>query len=187
MKDRVREAVFNLVGPMINGAYAIDLFAGTGVLGIESVSRGAASATLIERHFPTARAIEDRAAEFGIAAQIHVISGDAFTWVRRPTVAADHPWVVFCSPPFEFFVKREAEMLKLLTTLMETAPLGSVLAVEADEHFEVRLLPRPDDWDIREYPPATVAILCVTANTRPLPQPDDSRPNDNPNESNSCL
>ena len=60
MKDRVREAVFNLVGPTVVGSYAIDLFAGTGVLGIEAVSRGAASATLIERHFPTARAIVDK-------------------------------------------------------------------------------------------------------------------------------
>lgn len=172
MKDRVREAVFNLVGPTVVGSYAIDLFAGTGVLGIEAVSRGAASATLIERHFPTARAIEDRAAAFGIADQIHVISGDAFTWVRRPTVPADRPWVVFCSPPFEFFVKREAEMLKLLTTLMESAPPGSVLAVEADEHFDVQLLPRPEEWDVREYPPATVAMLRLPAAGQPV-EPND--------------
>ena len=54
-------------------------------------------------------------------------------------------------------------MLKLLTTLMETAPPGSVLAVEADEHFDTQLLPRPGEWDIREYPPATVAMLRLPA------------------------
>src|SRR5438105_2010542 len=53
MKDRVREAVFNLLGPSVTGSHAIDLFAGTGALGLEALSRGAARATFIERHFPT--------------------------------------------------------------------------------------------------------------------------------------
>src|SRR6186713_2214397 len=61
MKDRVREAVFNLLGPQIKGTHAIDLFAGTGALGLEAVSRGASRATLIERHLPTAKLIEQNA------------------------------------------------------------------------------------------------------------------------------
>ena len=52
MKDRLREAVFNLIGPDIRGKHAIDLFAGTGALALESLSRGAKSATLIEQHHP---------------------------------------------------------------------------------------------------------------------------------------
>ncbi len=58
MKDRVREALFNLVGPSVKGQHAIDLFAGTGALGLEALSRGAASATFIEQHFPTANLVE---------------------------------------------------------------------------------------------------------------------------------
>src|SRR5437868_14777408 len=58
MKDRVREAVFNLLGPQIAGSHAIDLFAGTGALGLEAISRGASKATFIERHLPTAKLIE---------------------------------------------------------------------------------------------------------------------------------
>src|SRR5262249_42961688 len=54
MKDRVREALFNLIGPNVRGMHAIDLFAGTGALGLEAISRGAAGATFIERHYPTA-------------------------------------------------------------------------------------------------------------------------------------
>ena len=48
MKNRVREAMFNLVGPWVKGTYTIDLFAGTGAVGLESVSRGSVGATLIE-------------------------------------------------------------------------------------------------------------------------------------------
>src|SRR4051794_22495694 len=62
MKDRVREAVFNLLGKQIAGSHAIDLFAGTGALGLEALSRGAARATFIERHFLTAKLIEENAA-----------------------------------------------------------------------------------------------------------------------------
>src|SRR4029453_14397542 len=61
MKDRVREAVFNLLGPGVQGAHALDLFAGTGALGLEAISRGAARATFLERHLPTCRLIEQNA------------------------------------------------------------------------------------------------------------------------------
>src|ERR1041384_3149877 len=63
MKDRVREAVFNLVES--DGVYAIDLFAGTGALGLEAISRGASGALFIERHFPTARLVEQNAQQLG--------------------------------------------------------------------------------------------------------------------------
>ena len=58
MKHRVREAMFNLVGPAVGGMHAVDLFAGTGALALEAISRGAAEATMVERHFPTVRCIE---------------------------------------------------------------------------------------------------------------------------------
>ena len=55
MKDRVREALFNLLGNAVEGKIAIDLFAGTGALGLEALSRGASRAVFIERHRPTAQ------------------------------------------------------------------------------------------------------------------------------------
>ena len=54
MKDRLREAIFNLVGPLPPGMQAWDLFAGTGALGLEAISRGAERATFLEQHYPTA-------------------------------------------------------------------------------------------------------------------------------------
>ena len=59
MKDRVREALFNLLGRAVEGKTAIDLFAGTGALAFEALSRGAARAVAIELHRPTARLILD--------------------------------------------------------------------------------------------------------------------------------
>ena len=67
MKDRVREAVFNLIGPAVRGTHAIDLFAGTGALGLEALSRGAASALFVERHFPTADVIRQNVETLGVS------------------------------------------------------------------------------------------------------------------------
>src|SRR5579871_5940240 len=73
MKDRVREALFNLIGPAVKGVHAIDLFAGTGALGFEALSRGASGATFAERHFPTADLIKKNAAELGVGDRATII------------------------------------------------------------------------------------------------------------------
>jgi 16S rRNA (guanine966-N2)-methyltransferase len=161
MKDRVREAVFNLLGPSVGGSHAIDLFAGTGALGLEAISRGAAHATFIERHFPTTQLIEQNAAAIGVADQVKVVFGDAFRWSDGYEVGNAEILTVFCSPPFDFYVERQAEMLAMIGGWIEKSPAGSQVVVEADERFDVGLLPRPEAWDVRTYLPAVVAIAST--------------------------
>lgn len=166
MKDRVREALFNLLGPDVRGKHAIDLFAGTGALGFEAISRGAARATLIERHFPTARVIRQNMADLGVESQCHVFAADAFLWFRQqqasnPDLLAGQPWLILCSPPFDFFVDRLPEMHRLLAELLRAAPVTSLMAVEADQRFDWTTLQDLGDWDIRRYPPALLGILEV--------------------------
>ena len=159
MKDRVREAVFNLVGPAVKGTHAIDLFAGTGALGLEAISRGAARATFIEQHFPSARLIEQNAAALGVADRCEVVPGDAFAWVQRREELSPGPWVVFCSPPYVFYVERAEAMIAMLGDLAARAPQGSILVTEADSRFDFSTLIEPDRWNIRSYPPAVIGIL----------------------------
>ena len=160
MKDRLREAVFNLIGPDIRGKLAIDLFAGTGALGLEAISRGADRAILIEQHFPTANLIRRNIADLGLDAQTEVIPGNTFIWwkMKGPAVPGDRPWTVFCSPPYEFYAGRNAEMLELISTMLDAAPAESILVVEADARFDFQTLPDPTRWDVREYPPAVVGL-----------------------------
>ncbi len=159
MKQRVREAVFNLVGPDIQGKYAIDLFAGTGALGMEAISRGAAHALFIERHFPTADLIGHNAAALGIAACCTVFGGDTFHWWREGPTLPETPWVVFCSPPYALYVDEQAKMRALLAEMVAAAPAESMFVVEADDRFDMSSLPQADDWDVRDYTPAIVGIL----------------------------
>ncbi len=162
MKDRTREAVFNLLGPRVKDKHAIDLFAGTGALGLEAISRGAARATLIERHFPTARIIRQNIQSLGADQLCQVVTADAFFWARQQADADDGlgqmPCVVFCSPPYRFYEELLDEMLTLITRLIHAAAADSIFVVEADVRLDVARLPEADAWDVRQYSPAQIAI-----------------------------
>lgn len=158
MKDRVREALFNLLGNTVQGKLAINLFAGTGALGLEALSRGAARAVFIERHRPTAQMIERNAATLGVEGSTEVVFADAFLWARRQFEPGTGALLAFCSPPYEFYVSRKDDMLGLLNHLIQLSPPESQFVVECDERFDLRQLPRADEWDVRGYPPAILAI-----------------------------
>ncbi len=158
MKDRLRETVFNLIGPSIRGKHAIDLFAGTGALALESLSRGADRATLIEQHHPTANIIRQNAAVLGVERQTEIVAGNVFIWFQRKPVLGPTPWAVFCSPPYDFYVNRADEMMEMIAGLIQTAPVESVFVVEADARFDFQTLPDPSAWDVRSYLPAVVGI-----------------------------
>jgi 16S rRNA (guanine966-N2)-methyltransferase len=167
MKDRLREAIFNLIGPAIRGKHALDLFAGTGALALEAISRGADRATLIEQHNPTADIIRQNLADLGLSDRAEVVVGNTFIWWQRrcktpdaTPLPDDLPWVVFCSPPYDFYVERTAEMLELIAGLLAAAPAQSILVVEADARFDARQLPDHEAWELRSYSPAAVAIYC---------------------------
>lgn len=158
MKNRVREAVFNLIGPAGVGMHAVDLFAGTGALALEALSRGAARVTMVERHFPTAQVIRQNVHSLAVEEQIEIVTADAFYWVQHKMLPGEHPYVVFCSPPYRFFVERADDMRKLIRTVIERAVSGSTIVVESDGRFDVSELPERKQWDVRAYPPAIVSL-----------------------------
>ena len=158
MKHRVREATFNLVGPAVRGMHAVDLFAGTGALALEAISRGAAEATMIERHFPTARCIEQNIALLSIEARTTVFAADTFIWAQPLPDLGPAPWLVLCSPPYSFYEERLSDMLGLIRTFVDRSPPDSILVVESDDRLDVECLPQPDLWDVRSYPPAVIAV-----------------------------
>jgi len=167
MKERVREAVFNLLGPAVKGLAVIDLFAGTGAMSFEAISRGAASAILIERNFPNVRVIEENAAALGIVSQVTVKAGDTF-FVHQQLDLPTGPWLVFCCPPYALFDEACEDLLKLIKRFCNAAPPGSLIAVEADERFDFNQLPDADAWDVRSYPPAIIGIFEQTMQRKGL-------------------
>jgi 16S rRNA (guanine(966)-N(2))-methyltransferase RsmD len=166
----VREAIFNLVTTECTGRHAIDLFAGTGALGLEALSRGAASATLIEKHVPSARVVEENIRALDVMDRATLLVTSAFVWAKRdlPSLSSQIalPWLVFCSPPYAFYTERQTEILDLIRRVRTHAPKRSILIVEADEHFDFSNLSTSDgtdaNWDIRTYPPAVIGIWRST-------------------------
>ena len=112
--DRVREALFSILGD-ITGSHVLDLYAGSGALAIEALSRGAASATLVDRDSAAVAALTDNLKRLDIAAE--VVAADALRFCERASRAARQYDLVFLDPPY-----RHASVLgRDLTTVL--APL----------------------------------------------------------------
>ncbi len=96
--DRVRETLFNWLMPKLGGARVLDLFAGSGALGLEAVSRGAAQATLVERDGALCRQLRESVTRLGAQDQVQVAQADALQWLAQS--AAGQADIVFVDPPF---------------------------------------------------------------------------------------
>ncbi len=116
--DRVRETLFNWLMPALPGARVIDAFAGTGALGLEAVSRGAARAVLVERDAVLAQALRATVARLSAQASVEVVQGDAPDWLaRQPRAGFD---LAFVDPPFDADLWRPT-LAALLPTLAPDA------------------------------------------------------------------
>ena len=161
--DPVGVRLFDLLGIDVRGALAIDLFAGTGALAFEAISRGAERAVVAERHFPTADALKRSARALGLEDLVEVRPGDVLLWVKRmPVLPTTMPWLVFVSPPWSFFSERWGDLGALIEVMMRGAPAGSTIVVEADTSFDAAMLPDAAAWDTRPVPPAVLHFWRVS-------------------------
>jgi 16S rRNA (guanine966-N2)-methyltransferase len=103
----VREAIFSIVGD-VSGAAVLDLFCGTGALGIEALSRGAESATLVDTHTGIARRNVRR---LGLEGRCEVVRSDAARFLRRSRSRFD---IVLCDPPYRLADRLEADLDSLI-------------------------------------------------------------------------
>jgi 16S rRNA (guanine966-N2)-methyltransferase len=94
--DRVRETLFNWLGQRLDGLTCLDLFAGSGALGFEALSRGAKRTVMIDRDRQTVEALREAARELG-ATGAEVVAADSIAWLGRGAEKFD---VVFVDPPY---------------------------------------------------------------------------------------
>lgn len=164
MKDRTRESVFNLLGNHLSGMLAIDLFAGTGVLGFESISRGAERAVFLEMSRPAVTTLAANATRLKVADKVEIHNVDTLRWVKYIDAAGadwqNMPWVVFCCPPYAMW-KGEIEKQKLhegLVKIYQACPVGSLFAIESELDFDIPAELPEFEWDVRQYRPALIGI-----------------------------
>jgi len=148
--DRVKEAIFNALFSLnaIEGAQVLDLFAGSGGLGLEALSRGAAHCTFIDSSRPAIRAINDNIEACGFTDVSTVIAGDVLRWLERSTEEFD---LIVCDPPYAFD--------DWATVLEQTR--GSMLVIESGREIAI-----DGPWVAlrsRRYGSTIVSILESTA------------------------
>ena len=162
MKDRTRESVFNLLGGSLPDYLAIDLFSGTGALGIEAISRGASRAILLEMQRPAVVTIVDNLKRLKIQDRAEVHNVDTLRWMKylETTVATwpKTPWVVFCCPPYRMWETELPRLREGMAQLLALSPVGSFFVVEAEEPFDIPAELPEFDWDVRHYKPALVGV-----------------------------
>lgn len=137
--DRVRETLFNWLQPRMDGARVLDLFAGSGALGLEAVSRGAAHVTFVEQDRRAASAIETLAREWREEGAT-VECADAIGWLKHAAPGTSYD-IVFIDPPYD---------LDLQAPALRELARGTLLAPDARIYVEHRVrepLPAlPEGW-----------------------------------------
>jgi 16S rRNA (guanine966-N2)-methyltransferase len=129
--ERVREAVFSMLGE-VRGLAVLDLFAGSGALGIEALSRGAAHATFVERAPPALAALRSNLDALGLAERASVVDGDARSALRGPAKYD----LVFLDPPYAAVGELAATLAGALPTVL--APGARVIS-ESDRRAPLEL------------------------------------------------
>ena len=115
----VKQAIFNLVGSDIAGAEVLDLFAGSGALGIEALSRGAAGVTFVD-HQPRGLAILRQNLDvLGLKERARIVRGDVVRWLEASPDAVKRAGIFFLDPPYDDIVLERA--LKVLDRSVEQA------------------------------------------------------------------
>jgi 16S rRNA (guanine966-N2)-methyltransferase len=99
--DRLRETLFNVLAPRIEGAQFLDLYAGSGAVGIEAVSRGAHTAVLVESAVPALKVLRANLEKLGLSGEVRVEGLAAGIFLKRAR-RAEHPFdIVFLDPPYD--------------------------------------------------------------------------------------
>ncbi|ORM37073.1 16S rRNA (guanine(966)-N(2))-methyltransferase RsmD [Williamsia sp. 1135] len=146
--DRVREAVFNILAARVDfdGALVLDLFAGSGALGLEALSRGAGSVVLVESDSRAAKVIDANIRSTGLVGAV-VERRRVVEHLRKSGSVAD---IVFADPPYDLPDEQLSELLQLLAA-GRVAPGGTVI-IERSTRSAVTAWPEEfGDVDIRRY------------------------------------
>ena len=169
----VREALFSILGNAVPGRMFFDVFAGTGIFGLEAVSRGASAARLIEKDAKQVVEIQKYIEKFNVVDRVQVLRADAYRWAERwvsPVFAVN----LFLSPPFpDLGEAKQVHFLKLVSDLLAKAAPESVMVIQAEDGFPVEAVPQPATWDTRRYGRNLLMFHVVpAANTSPPSTPE---------------
>jgi len=133
--DQLRETLFDVLGPKIQGATFLDAYAGTGAVGMEALSRGARDVVFIEHHRPASQLIRENLAALKIDSGYNLLTCAVLTGLERLERESEHFDVVFLDPPYEEIREYHHTMRQLAR-----GPLllpSSIVVVEHSKHVKL--------------------------------------------------
>jgi 16S rRNA (guanine(966)-N(2))-methyltransferase RsmD len=132
--DRVREALFSILGDRVAGARVLDLFAGSGALGLEALSRGASAVTFVDSAPAAIRAVKANLAALG--AEAEVVRSDAPRWLRSAPAAGRQYSLLFLDPPYRLAGELGAVLPAALGPVLAE---GALVVAESDRRAPLEL------------------------------------------------
>jgi len=161
--DRVKQSLFDILTPWMDGARVYDCFAGTGSMGLESLSRGAVNATFFEADRSAATLLRKNIATLGVQSRSTVIDRDLFKWFESSPPPQDQVDIIFLDPPYRFLNDRPYEMRKLAARLAAHLAPDGVVIFRHDAKDDLDLAPLRES-DRRGYGGMTIKLLTATPN-----------------------
>ena len=143
--DRAREVLFNWLRERVHGARCLDLFAGTGTLGLEAGSRGAARVTLVERDRRLSASLRTLAGEWPGGEVLNVVQDDAIAWLKHGGGGSARFDLVFLDPPFDAGLHADALRALAESGLLEP---DARIYVESDARAAPPIAEHDPDWRI---------------------------------------
>jgi 16S rRNA (guanine(966)-N(2))-methyltransferase RsmD len=150
----VKQAIFNMVGAGIEGAHVLDLFAGSGALGIEALSRGAEHVTFVDQQPRGLAILRQNLDALGFKERAHVVRADVVRWLEASPGAVREARIVFLDPPYDDVVLDRA-----LRVLDREAPAGVTVLAEHSKRQSPPELARLALDRQRRYGDTIVSVL----------------------------
>lgn len=145
--DRVRESVFGILSPVVGGARVLDLFAGSGALGLEALSRGATECLFVERDRGACRIIEENLKKTGLTGG-QVRPAEVRRFLKGPGGSYD---LIFADPPYADGLSDPAAELSRQPVWPDWLAKGGILVLEEDATGRVLEFEGLSHWQSREY------------------------------------
>lgn len=161
--DRLRETLFNWLSTELRGARCLDLFAGSGALGLEAASRGASEVILLELNPQAARALSGNIDALGLKSA-RVCNANALKWLQQSANNSKPFDIIFLDPPFDSTLLTNT--ITALTQLSTLLAQDAMIYIEAPVRQTLNLM--PDNWQLHRHK-TTGDVTCYLYRLQPVP------------------
>jgi 16S rRNA (guanine(966)-N(2))-methyltransferase RsmD len=165
--DRAKQSLFDVLSPRIEGATVYDLFAGSGSMGLECLSRGASRAYFFEADRTALAGLRKNITAFGVGMRCELRAGDLFKAFNARAAKSPAADLIFLDPPYRFLRERPADLQQLAQRLAaeHLAPGGVVIF--RHESTDALTLPPLERFDLRTYGQMAIELLSQPAGATP--------------------